>query len=108
MSWDLSKHDARDKALAPSRRKAVKPKNTRRWCRGKVGAEHTPAIVMGQSWGRECMLTGSFDTRTRIYTPNSRWLCFHVQACTTCGKHLKDVVLCPDAPEGIPPSIVPA
>lgn len=91
-----------DKALAPSRRQALKKKDTRRWCRGKVGVEHTPEIVMGQSWGKACSRGGHYDRQTQTWNADVVWVCYHVQSCTGCGKHLETVVECPERPADVP------
>lgn len=97
-----------DKALAPSRRQAMKKKDTRRWCRGKAGVEHTPEIIMGQSYGKGCARGGHYDRSAKTWNTGVVWLCYHVLACTGCGKHLRDVVECPQRPADVPPLYSPS
>lgn len=67
----------REHKAAPAR------KDTRRWCRGKVGREHTLAIVRddyGWHVGRKC--------QEPSWLPGY-WSCHHQERCTTCGKILR-------------------
>lgn len=57
-----------------------KQKNTKRWCKGKVGREHKPALVLRSMWGH----------RTCDPTSTSRWFgCYHQEVCGYCGKVLR-------------------
>lgn len=66
-----------------------KKKNTKRWCKGKVGKEHEPVIELNtkRMYGniRECRSGGW-------------WYCFHHEVCKNCHKELKYMVDCPDFP----------
>lgn len=88
----LSKSDLAaelDETVGPPRTK----KDTRKWCKGKVGREHTPEVIltpqivaMYAHWGKEI--------------PNckdERW-CNHQMICSTCNKVLKPFgrEFCPD------------
>lgn len=74
-------------------------KNTRKWCKGIEGREHTPEIVEAKWTTRECrdypqhvawwLKKGSTDT----------WWCQHQRACSQCGKILDyflEPAECPD------------
>jgi hypothetical protein len=59
-------------------------KDRAKWCRGKVGVEHTPEVMIpvnswSRSFGRTC---------GPISWDPTRWACYHSLVCTTCGKHL--------------------
>lgn len=68
-------------------------KNTRRWCRGKEGVEHTVEMrrLWPETW-RYCWQYPSFS---------GRQMCLHEYYCTTCGKRLGLVESrdCPDRRE---------
>lgn len=89
---DRHKHDPEASWNLPHKPKSKK--DTRRWCKGKVGREHTPAIERshGERYpnGRPCQ-------RIEGYT----WAlgCHHHEVCTTCGKILRWTIPyeeCPD------------
>lgn len=68
-------------------------KDTKRWCRGKVGVEHQPMIEPRRDGGCHAILWGG--------PPHEdHWFCMHQEVCMECGKIL-DVWLprnrCPDA-----------
>jgi hypothetical protein len=72
-------------------------KDTKRWCRGKVGVEHTPEI---QSDRRGL---GPYPCRVPPDWARwrSTWWCHHVERCSECGKilrHSLNVGECPDYP----------
>lgn len=76
-----------------------KRKDTRRWCRGKVGVEHV-LVIQKASWSR------NFPCRMFSYRrgPNfpAAWVCRHQRACENCGKiidHSIKVDECPDRPK---------
>jgi hypothetical protein len=72
-------------------------KNTRRWCRGKVGVEHNPAVVIPPNvYRQECRSYPHWRTGDP-----ERWWCGHKLVCLVCGKVLKWAVLCPEKPEGM-------
>lgn len=69
-----ARRDARAaKDPEPARARTARGKNSKRWCRGKVGKEHTP----------KCMKCGDVK----------RWgfsgLTWRVLVCTTCGRELE-------------------
>lgn len=55
-------------------------KDTKHWCRGKVGREHTLAIQMpDNAWSRGCRWIYSIG--------DEPWYnCAHVELCTACGR----------------------
>ena len=65
--------------------RAPRRKNTRRWCRGKVGVPHTPAIREGDpkeqvpDWLKRC--------GTNSWT--GKWRCAEQEYCTRCGKIIR-------------------
>lgn len=65
--------------------RGARRKNTRRWCRGKVGVPHTLAVREGDpkervpEWFKRC-------------GPNpwtGRWRCAEQEYCTSCGKIMR-------------------
>lgn len=82
----------------PESRSVPARKNTKRWCRGKVGTEHQPAVTMGQSWGRVCGKDQSWSVRRRALV--NVWRCYHEMRCSQCGKVVdRSVERCPDRPK---------
>ncbi|WIB65446.1 hypothetical protein [Curtobacterium sp. MCBD17_040] len=65
-------------------------KNTKRWCKGHVGREHTPIIRINTRWTRvyTCGLPrpGTFDY---LFGRDRDWTCYHEEACSRCGKVLR-------------------
>lgn len=106
---------AEERANGPEEQRHRSRKDTKRWCRGKVGREHTPGVQFGQG-GRWALARGEAAPCKRIsrdddwqYTlyvgsrqdTGTVWLCRHEDYCTTCGKVLSFDVLglgkrCPD------------
>jgi hypothetical protein len=70
-------------------------KNTKRWCRGRVGREHIPVTAKNKfSLNRDCHYV-----ETRYWNGNERrwWYCIHEIVCKNCGKVLEwRVDDCPD------------
>lgn len=64
-------------------------KNTRRWCRGKVGVEHDRATRVS----RNVTYRLTRDPTSRVcYRPEwypTSWWCNHEHYCTVCGKILR-------------------
>ena len=108
MRWDAENPQvAQDEEMRPQRTAAMRKKATKQWCRGKVGRAHVPQVVMG-NWGIVCQGDFRVDRATQTRVAGDRWLCFHIVACSVCGKHLAYNVQCPDMPEGFTPVITPA
>lgn len=71
--------------------KQFKRKNTKKWCKGKVGREHVEVIELDEkhygyrrAWGKE-IRCGEVMT----YYPSGRKACYHHVICENCGKELK-------------------
>jgi hypothetical protein len=86
-----------DRRSRESRHRGTKT-NTRKWCKGKVGVEHTPEVVKGECWGHACKEAGWYSQITRTWQPRGGWVCWHIVACSQCGKHLSRAPVCPDMP----------
>lgn len=56
-------------------------KNTKRWCRGRVGREHTPDIRFNPHLSEN-------TTKCGVPTWTNSFWCWHQRFCTTCGKVL--------------------
>lgn len=78
-----------------------KKKNTKRWCKGKVGREHVPEITKSNyGYGMICKypswtIRGSGE-RVKVY------ICWHQKSCKVCGKVLEWTLYkdeCPDSKE---------
>lgn len=86
----MSKYDKQEGILPPRdqkrldqdpERKPKSKKNTKRWCKGKVGREHVGEIALNPIWGKS-------DCGERSWWPG-RWACYHMLACKNCGKRLQ-------------------
>lgn len=67
-----------------------KKKNTKKWCKGKVGREHKPVVEMNNKYGRR-------QCGPSRWIGANRWLCFHHVVCKNCKKELRFVPkVCPD------------
>lgn len=75
-------------------------KNTRKWCKGKVGIEHVPVIVLRDDQNR------GYEQRCHVgktwwHYNDRNWWCNHQRRCGVCTKIL-DYYLpsaeCPDFP----------
>jgi len=67
-------------------------KNTKRWCRGKVGREHVSGIVKDPQ-----LLFGQADRPCAL---DRRWFpCIHMERCTVCGKVLRRWLPADECPE---------
>jgi hypothetical protein len=78
-------------------------KNTRRWCRGKVGVEHVLEIRLGKHAEYRCTITPDSTVCYRTDITPKRWRCSHERYCVNCGKILNYSigVDCPDFTEKI-------
>lgn len=68
-------------------------KNTKRWCKGKVGREHKRALRASQKLSRTytCGWSSSiWRNAFRQNGGNSFWDCYHEEYCTACGKIMRD------------------
>lgn len=98
-SWDEEPRLDERRASAPDVPKHNRKKNTRRWCKGKVGVEHQAEIVIDE---RTAVWRSNNHTRPECYRPdwlrNTKhgsthptwsWMCSHVERCVVCGKILE-------------------
>jgi hypothetical protein len=110
--WDTppSRSAERSQAAAEDVREPAKKapgrKDTRAWCRGKVGVEHVPVIAVDHTipalkGGPRCEWKASWDWKAQAYA--TWWYCPHHEVCGKCGKVLRerrDILSreCPDYP----------
>lgn len=79
-NWDRRKDDPQARHNQPIKPKAKK--DTKRWCRGKVGVEHEPIVRKRAGYWHDKPCRGSVVSLD--------WLaCNHEEACVNCGKILK-------------------
>jgi hypothetical protein len=62
-------------------------KSTKRWCKGKPGREHVPAIVFRPWYGRDCHPLEAGSWRDIAGTG---WHCEHREICQVCGRILRE------------------
>lgn len=78
--------------------RAPAKKDTRRWCRGKVGVEHFPVIVKRTGWyGLRGCERVTEEWALKLW-PGRTWRCSHREECANCGKvvrHSINLVECP-------------
>ena len=85
-----------EKPASDEWRRAPAKKNTRRWCRGKVGVEHIPEIKLTKwPYQRGCKPPPAWALERR---PQIDWWCEHERACATCGKILSTNLDKPNCP----------
>ena len=69
-----------------------KKKNTKRWCKGKVGREHEWHIVYDKNynphnkWHQCRWVSVNWRPLPPKKKPGPMWWCFHQWACKNCGK----------------------
>ena len=102
MANEKSKDDLlQDEPLRHTNRR----KKTGRWCKGKVGVEHTPELVVNHNY--ESIRLRGCEWRELMYWRNGerhhwKWVysCCHAYQCAACGKYtewtLKNKEECPD------------
>lgn len=84
--WDAEHRTAGRVPSADERtRRAPARKDKRRWCRGKVGVEHQPAIRKGDNYTYARRVCEQWQPGKRW----TRWLCCEQEYCTACGKILR-------------------
>lgn len=82
-------------------------KDTKRWCKGKVGREHTPETVRHHYYSaplfasKPCRWQEYWEWRSgeKVKLRDTRWHCYHAIQCSTCGKYLDTWLTtdqCPD------------
>lgn len=100
----MAKHN--EKPLDDTVRPVPARKNTKRWCKGKVGREHKPALRVTQWLSRAYTcgwVVNSWRAALRGGGSKPFWECYHEEYCTVCGKivqhWLSDKKTCPDYTE---------
>lgn len=99
MNWDKSKDDLREELS----RQVNKRKPTAKWCKGKIGREHEPELVLNHNWTsrttcgwRDLMMWRGGE---RVHW-KWQYSCYHSMQCKNCGKYtewtLKNKDDCPD------------
>jgi hypothetical protein len=91
-SWWSAGEKPGDTVIPDNVRPQRGKKNTKRWCKGKPGVEHTVETVVHHAsiHARPCH-------ESKWMT--DFWFCHHAIRCTTCGKYLKQFLPraeCPD------------
>jgi len=80
--WDTKGSVSDQRRTDPSPEKfGHAKKDTKRWCKGKVGREHVTEIRMEDWLGR--------DYRCGRHTWTGRWMCWESNVCTVCGKKMR-------------------
>lgn len=104
-------------------KRAPRRKDTKRWCRGKVGVEHELAAAVRSFYGNAYVCgwrrTGYYASvepppvypkgvpipkrrrliKREFVVTGREWRCFHEWRCTVCGKWLGSLPQCPDEPK---------
>lgn len=85
----MAKWDDERPHPAPPVEERIRPgrakKDRRRWCRGKVGIEHTTAIRdKNPRWRYNEQICGN-PKHLRLFG----WICYEQEYCTECGKILR-------------------
>lgn len=101
MTWDKRKDETREIIS----RQQNKKKNTKQWCKGKVGVEHVTEVVINHNTIRwECKwypLYWSFYRRSEG-PKDYRYSCMHSRRCTACGKYVEYFLKPEDCPVTTP------
>lgn len=107
MTWD----EVADKAppADDSWRKSPAKKNTKAWCKGKIGRAHIPEIRVSSYHSSmyekyPCRVVESFGRywlgSDSDLGDNRRWVCYHEEYCSNCGKILTpsgiEIKQCPE------------
>jgi hypothetical protein len=71
----------------PPDRQPGKRKNTRRWCKGKVGVEHTLVVRMRRDRSKGCHWF-AWSVRGKAIQRGA-WICVEQEVCISCGKILR-------------------
>ena len=92
-------------STASRARRARSTKDTRRWCRGKIGREHTLAILKDEKMAymdKGCRWVPYYVIFRKGGEKVQKWhfSCTHHELCTTCGRRFRygwDLLTdCPD------------
>ncbi len=91
------------KSFNPETVRDIRPpgkKDTKKWCKGKVGVSHVPHLVLHTFYGYSCrwfkFYVGSDPKQRR------QWNCMHRIECETCNKVLNAFLNpseCPNYPK---------
>ena len=65
-------------------------KNTRDWCKGKVGREHVPALELEPPALTNWICQWRSDWRVRLQGHAIGWHCCHREICQQCRKVLRE------------------
>lgn len=100
MSWDTEPR--RDEPLQQEVGRHRARKNTRHWCKGKVGREHV-VDQLRQHYGT-CRVSQYFRHPYGEQVGKVYWSCTHWWHCSVCGKRLDKLPTseCPDRPAMLP------
>ena len=98
--WERHHKDPDHRGHRPVQPRAKK--DTRSWCKGKVGVPHQP-VVNRQSFGqgRPCRQPPAWFSMQFRRGNHRQWWCYHQVVCRICGKilvHQLDWRFCPDLP----------
>lgn len=79
--------------------KSPSKKDTRRWCKGKVGREHVFEIRK-QRWAIALHRELRCGFGQGIFADDTGWTCYHERFCVNCGKVFwYDKFECPERKE---------
>ena len=80
-----------------------KKKNTKKWCKGKVGREHVLEITRSNyAFHLQCNYPKWGVIKDGIVVPLGRYVCWHQRSCQKCGKVIEWTIPkeeCPDYKE---------
>lgn len=91
------------RASAPEVPKHHNKKNRQRWCRGKVGVEHSTELRMSK-WHQHRVAVGHQPQGCQWWPwgRNSGYQCFHERVCTECGRIVKHKLYGRECPYYVP------
>ena len=88
MGWEDTPKP-QDRLLPDTIRPQRAKKNTRKWCKGKVGVEHEIEIVRHHYYASHDRKCHWWDIVLRGgEVKDRRWICYHAQRCVFCGKYV--------------------
>lgn len=84
-------------------RKGHASKDTKRWCKGKVGVEHDPEMTMeGRPSNIKCARLQWHSWWARREDVDPHWHCWHRERCRRCGKITNHFPLSSRCPDYVP------
>jgi hypothetical protein len=103
VNWD--NEPRRDQPLQQEIGRHRSRKNTRDWCKGKVGRPHELGEPQ-RKYNMACRVTWWFRHPRGEAVVAPQWYCSHYDTCQRCGKllHRIDPERCPDRPAQLPES----